>query len=97
MVHIHKKEKYKTARSLKLQEVRVDSWSLADRLLGLYIEGASFEGLGNPYGDGRACERIVRSLAEAPVREVLLHKRALLLDTSGSHFVQKHEDSARPF
>ena len=58
---------------------------------------ASLEGLVNPYGDGRASERIVRSLAAAPVREVLLHKRALLLDTSGSHFVQKHEDSTRPF
>ena len=46
---LHKKEKYKTARSLKLQEVRVDSWSLADRLLGLYIEGASFEGLAKEF------------------------------------------------
>ena len=45
----HKKEKYKTLRSLKLKEVRVDSWSLADRLLGLYIEGASFEGLAKEF------------------------------------------------
>ena len=58
---------------------------------------ASLDGLVNPYGDGRASERIVSSLTNAPVREVLLHKRALALDTSGSHFVQKHEDSTRPF
>ena len=49
---LYKKEKYKTPRSLKLQEVRVDSWSLADRLLGLYIEGASFEGLAKEFSLG---------------------------------------------
>ena len=42
---LHKGKKYKTLKSLKLKEIRVESWSLADRLLGLYIEGASFADL----------------------------------------------------
>jgi hypothetical protein len=29
----------------------------------------------NPYGDGRAAERITRTLAETPLGEVLLHKK----------------------
>ena len=57
---------------------------------------ASLKGLVNPYGDGRASERIVRSLIDAPGRDVLIHKRALELDSSGAKFVQIHEDSARP-
>jgi hypothetical protein len=35
-------------------------------------------------------------LIDAPGREVLIHKRALELDSSGAKFVQIHEDSARP-
>ena len=58
--------------------------------------GSSLQGLVNPYGDGRASERIVRSLTDAPGREVLLYKRALELDSSGAKFVQIHDDSARP-
>ena len=57
---------------------------------------ASLKGLVNPYGDGRASERIVKLLTNAPAREVLLHKKALALDSNGSKFVQTHEDSARP-
>jgi len=40
---------------------------------------ASLEGLENPYGDGHASERIVRLLAEAPLGEALLHKKAVPL------------------
>ena len=57
---------------------------------------SSLKGMVNPYGDGRASERIVRSLTDAPGREVLLYKRALELDSSGTKFVQIHDDSARP-
>ena len=46
---------------------------------------SSLQGLENPYGDGRAGERIARILAEAPERGVLLHKRALPLSASGFH------------
>ena len=39
---LNKDEKYKIKKSLKLQELRVDSWSLADSLLNLYIDGVEF-------------------------------------------------------
>ena len=41
----------------------------------------------NPYGDGHAGERIAQLLADAPPREILLHKRALPVssDDSGRH------------
>ncbi|MFP6796163.1 MAG: UDP-N-acetylglucosamine 2-epimerase [Pseudomonadales bacterium] len=58
---------------------------------------ASLKGLVNPYGDGQASGRVVRSLTDAPSSEVLLHKRALKLNASGTKFVQIHEDSTRPF
>jgi len=38
---------------------------------------ASLAGMANPYGDGRAAERIVRVLVETPVGERLIRKRAL--------------------
>jgi UDP-N-acetylglucosamine 2-epimerase (non-hydrolysing)/GDP/UDP-N,N'-diacetylbacillosamine 2-epimerase (hydrolysing) len=41
---------------------------------------ASLAGLVNPYGDGRAAERIVRVLVETPVGERLLRKRAIPLE-----------------
>ena len=41
------------------------------------------EGLVNPYGDGHAGERIAQVLAEAPLGEALLLKRALPLDPAG--------------
>jgi UDP-N-acetylglucosamine 2-epimerase (non-hydrolysing)/GDP/UDP-N,N'-diacetylbacillosamine 2-epimerase (hydrolysing) len=50
----------------------------------------SLQGLVNPYGDGHASERIVAGLAAAPSRDVLLHKRALALDPSGTAFC--HDD-----
>ena len=37
---------------------------------------ASLAGMRNPYGDGRAAERIVAQLASTPLGEKLLHKRA---------------------
>ncbi|HSG64231.1 MAG TPA: UDP-N-acetylglucosamine 2-epimerase, partial [Gammaproteobacteria bacterium] len=41
---------------------------------------ASLEGMQNPYGDGRAAERIVRVLAQVPLGERLLLKKAVALD-----------------
>ena len=35
----------------------------------------SLAGMANPYGDGRAAERIVHVLAQTRLGEVLLHKR----------------------
>ena len=35
--------KYVSPKSLKLKEVRVDSWGKADSLLGIYIDGVSFD------------------------------------------------------
>ena len=43
----------------------------------------SLAGLENPYGDGRAAERIVKILLEAPLGERLLAKKALPLDARG--------------
>jgi UDP-hydrolysing UDP-N-acetyl-D-glucosamine 2-epimerase len=40
---------------------------------------AALAGMSNPYGDGRAGERIAQVLAEAPAAEILLAKRALPL------------------
>lgn len=42
----------------------------------------SLEGMDNPYGDGRAGERIATALREAPDRATLLTKRALPLGAS---------------
>ncbi|WP_158069552.1 UDP-N-acetylglucosamine 2-epimerase [Moorena bouillonii] len=42
------------------------------------------KGLVNPYGDGRSGERIARVLAEAPLGESLLLKRALPLEAPGA-------------
>lgn len=43
----------------------------------------SLEGIENPYGDGKAGERIAQILAEAPGHDVLLRKRALPLSGDG--------------
>jgi UDP-hydrolysing UDP-N-acetyl-D-glucosamine 2-epimerase len=44
----------------------------------------SLAGLENPYGDGRAAERIVRVLLEAPLGERLLTKKAVPLGARGT-------------
>ena len=54
----------------------------------------------NPYGDGNAGERIARVLAEAPLRQELLRKRALPLvrDETGSYaFRQDSPSMVRAF
>jgi UDP-hydrolysing UDP-N-acetyl-D-glucosamine 2-epimerase len=47
---------------------------------------ASLFGLSNPYGDGRAAERIAERLASAPLGEIMLVKRAMQLVTSGDEW-----------
>ncbi|MGE3166451.1 MAG: UDP-N-acetylglucosamine 2-epimerase [Planctomycetota bacterium] len=42
---------------------------------------ARVAGVENPYGDGRAAERIARILAEVPLGDSLLHKRSRSLDS----------------
>ncbi len=44
---------------------------------------ASLAGLANPYGDGRAAERIARILREVPLGERLLTKKAVPLEAPG--------------
>lgn len=45
----------------------------------------SFEGMVNPYGDGRASERITEVLATTPLGERLLHKKAVPLESRFPH------------
>ena len=49
-------------------------------------------GMTNPYGDGKAGERIAQILAEAPPAEVLLHKKALPLSQNDPPCFQFPED-----
>jgi UDP-hydrolysing UDP-N-acetyl-D-glucosamine 2-epimerase len=49
---------------------------------------ATVRSIQNPYGDGRASERIVRGIVNAPEAQVLLMKRALPLATSMDMFTQ---------
>jgi UDP-hydrolysing UDP-N-acetyl-D-glucosamine 2-epimerase len=44
----------------------------------------SLSGMENPYGDGRAADRIVRSLAEMPLDDRLLRKRFIDVGIAGS-------------
>ena len=44
---------------------------------------SSLKGMQNPYGDGRAAERIVEVLINAPDRQTLLRKRALPVGSGG--------------
>lgn len=46
----------------------------------------SLRGMVNPYGDGKASERIVAELASAPDAQVLLHKHALALEPDRAAF-----------
>ena len=52
---------------------------------------SSVSGLQNPYGDGRASKRIVKVLADAPERQILLRKKALPLAPQRDTFVQDGE------
>jgi UDP-hydrolysing UDP-N-acetyl-D-glucosamine 2-epimerase len=52
---------------------------------------SSISGLQNPYGDGRASKRIVKVLADAPERQILLRKKALPLAPQRDTFVQDGE------
>ena len=51
----------------------------------------SLTGMENPYGDGRAAERIADVLESVPLGETLLFKRALPLDEQGC-WRREHED-----
>lgn len=75
-----------TANDIRVAMRRVTTSEFRDGLKGLV----------NPYGDGRASERIVGILNNAPARERLLRKRAVELDSSSLKFVQTHENPARP-
>lgn len=52
---------------------------------------SSIQGVKNPYGDGRASERIIEVLAAAPDRQTLLRKKALPLAPDRDAFVQDSE------
>ncbi|MDH3588914.1 MAG: UDP-N-acetylglucosamine 2-epimerase [Gammaproteobacteria bacterium] len=55
---------------------------------------SGLDGMDNPYGDGRAGERIAQTLAEAPPRDVLLHKRGLAVatDDAGRYAFRQQPD-----
>ena len=61
----------------------LDAAPRSEAILGAVLEAldpafrASLDGLVNPYGDGRAAERIVRVLVETPLGERLIRKRAI--------------------
>jgi UDP-N-acetylglucosamine 2-epimerase (non-hydrolysing)/GDP/UDP-N,N'-diacetylbacillosamine 2-epimerase (hydrolysing) len=56
----------------------------------------SLAGMGNPYGDGRAAERIRDVLVRLRLGEPLLHKRALPLEPEGVAWAHRGTDELPP-
>jgi UDP-hydrolysing UDP-N-acetyl-D-glucosamine 2-epimerase len=72
-------------RARNVLDAEADAASILERVGVAATEGfrRSLRGMENPYGDGRAAERIVSVLASVPLGEELLTKRAPALDESG--------------